>query len=285
MYVSNKKKGGNPMDGQKKGSLLAVAGVSREFLEGLPPMTTKAAQLLLIPLALKVQYTKDYNDLVLYISKTELVNILGLTKSYLQEGNVNKYVSNILVKELLDLKVHGIQIIDTDNTSLRRGWFELAFTEQAMNRFFQGLSSKYFTIGVDTLAKMKCKHTWNIVKEMFLNFDFSNPKAQAYRRNTFVIKRVLNVDYTTEETQKFDRYHLEQRCLLPVIEDLRTMEQFKIYKTKSENPLEDNYLGKSYVYAYGERYIENYYIGYKINKIKAEKQEEDISELILCDDE
>lgn len=272
------------MNSQKKGSLLTVAGVSREFLEGLPPLSSKAAQLLLLPLALKVQYTKNYNDNILYISKPELVEILGLPKSYLQEGNINKYISNILVKELLDLQVYGVQIIDADNTNLRRGWFEIAYTEEAMDRFFQGLSVKYFTISVETLVNMRSKHTWNLVKEMFLSFDFSNQKAQVFKRNTFVIKRIFNVDYTTEGTQKFDRYHLEQRCLLPVIEDLRAMSQFKIYKAKSKNPAEDNYLGKTYIYGYDEKFVENYYIGYKIIKPKVEK-EEDINELILCDEE
>ena len=272
------------MDGQKKGSLLTVAGVSREFLEGLPPLTTKAAQLLLIPLALKVQYTKNYNDTVLHISKAELVNTLGLSKSYTQEGHLNKYISDLLVSELLGLKIDGIQIIDAENTALRRGWFDLAFTQKAMDKFFQGLSAKYFTISTDTLVKMKSKHTWNILKELFLNYDFSSPKPQLFSRNTFVIKRILNVDYTTEGTKKFDRYHLEQRCLIPVLNDLRTMAQFKIYKTKSE-PMDESYLGKAYVWNCGERYIENYYIGYKINKVKAEKQEENISDFILCDDE
>lgn len=275
------------MNSQKNGYLLtAVAGVSREFLEAMPSITSKAAQLLLIPLALKVQYTKNYNDCILSISKAELVNVLGLGQSYLQEGNINKYINNILVKELFNLKVNGIQIIDIENTNLPRGWFELAFTEEAMDRFFQGLSVKYFTISLETLVNMNSKHTWNMVKELFLNFDFSNSKAQVYKRNTFVVKRVLGISYTTNSTSKLDRYHLEHRCLLPVIDDLRSMTQFKIYKAKSKNPLEDNFLGKTFIYGKEEKFVDNYYIGYKITKIKIEKEaEEDINDYILDEDE
>lgn len=79
------------MSDQKKEYLGVAAGISREFLSGLPPISSKAAQLLLIPLAQNVQYTKNCNDNIMYISKPDLAMTLGLSKSYFQEGNINKY--------------------------------------------------------------------------------------------------------------------------------------------------------------------------------------------------
>ena len=130
-------------------------GVSKEFLEALPCLSSKAAQILLLPLALQVQHTKNYNDNTFYIKKSDIVEILNLPASYQKEGQINQYLSRILTSDLLNLEVAGLKILDAEQTYLTRGWYEVTYTQEAMDRFFQGLKiGKYLTIKVDTLSKM-----------------------------------------------------------------------------------------------------------------------------------
>lgn len=266
------------MNSQKKGSLLTVAGVSREFLEGLPPLSSRAAQLLLLPLALKVQYTKNYNDNCFYISKKEMVKLLNLSKSYKDEGHINQYISDILSEELFNLKVCDIPIIES--VELPRGWLEITYTEEAMDRFFQGLSVKYFTISLDTISKMKNCNTFNIIKKMILAFDFSNPKVQVFKRHTKTLKEIMGFSkesYTREADGSFDRSSFEKNTIKKVISDLLTMEQFKLYPVKRHAECEKaEYLGKEKVK--GTRLVDNYYICYQIIKPKIEKENDEYEE-------
>ena len=262
------------MDGQKRGSILTVAGVSREFLECIEPISSRTAQLLLLPLALKVQYTKNYNDNTFCISKKEIVKLLNLPKSYKDEGHINQYISDILADELFDLKVCGVQIIES--VDLPRGWFEITYTQEAMDKFFQGLSAKYFTISLDTISNMKNRNTWNIIKKMFLAFDFSNPKCQMFKRHTKTLKDIMGFskeDYVREDGS-FDRYSFEKNTIRNVISDVLKMEQFKLYPVKEYVEGEKiEYLGKEKID--GTRFVDNYYMCYQILKAKNEKETEE----------
>lgn len=265
---------------QKFGSLLA-AGVTREFLANLPWLSSRAAMLLLLPMALHTEYTTKYNDLTYYIEKKELVDYMGLPKSYKDEGHMNKLLSQILLEELFPLEVCGIKILDMEETSLPRNWFCITYTQEAMDRFFQGLSKGYFVIALDTLKKMKHRHTWTYVKELILNYDFTNFKTQPWFRHTKYIKEMLGygiADYTTGESGKFDRSNFEKKNINPCITDLLTMKQFKLFEVKGSTPEKPLYLGKDYTYR-GKRVVDNYFIAYKILKVE-EKKEFDINQYL-----
>ena len=239
-------------------------GVSREFLEALPCISSKAAQILLLPLALQVKHTKNYNDNTFYIKKSDIAEILNFPTSYQKEGQMNQYLSRILTSELLSLEVAGIKILDAEQTYLTRGWYEVTYTQEAMHRFFQGLKiGKYLTIKVDTLSKMKAEGTWNFVKELLLYYNFRDKGIQTLSRHTKVVKRILGLgisDYVVSTSGKFDRTRFERRRLDPIIEDLLTMTQFRLYPNDK-----GQYLYKSHFYNYGgERFVENYNLQYMV---------------------
>lgn len=246
---------------QEKGSLLC--GLSRDFLEALSHISSRAAAILLIPLALKVQYTKSYNDNVFYIKKSELVELLGLGASYQKEGHINQYINKILCEELFDLEVAGIKIIDIEHTALPRGWLEIAYTQEAMDAFFQGLKvGKYLTIRLDTLTKLKAEGTWSFVKKLLLNYNFRAGGVQSFQRHTKVIKNFLDLsvdDYVVSTTGHFNRSAFEKKRLDPIIRDILTMEQFKLYDDGK-----GKYLTKTYYYRDMEKFVENYVLRYEV---------------------
>lgn len=268
---------------QKFGSLLAV-GVTREFLDMLPILSSRAAQILLIPLSLSCDFTSKYNDLTFIVSKKEIAEYMQLPKSYKSEGHINKLISDILIEELFPLKVNGIDIIDMDATSLPRGYLEITYTQAAMDRFFQGLTKKqFFTIGLDTLTHMKNRFTWQWVKEMILSYDFSNSKVQLFKRHTRTIKEKLcgfDINkYTNGSDSKFERTHFDRTCVNPVIEDLKSMKQFKLHPVKGSTEDEIKYIGKDYAYR-GKKVVNNYFIAYQILKVE-DKREYDISDYLM----
>lgn len=256
------------------------AGVSRSFLEGLRPLSSKAAQLLLLPLALEVEFTKKHNDLEFAVPKKDILEIFQLPKSYKEEGHINAYIDNILRTELLDLEVDGIPILNPAGICLSRGWFEISFTQDAMDTFFQGLSSGYFTISLDTIAKMKNKNTWNIVKALFLDFDFRSGSTKTFARHTKKLKTILGYskeDYTSAATGSFQRTRFEERCLHPAAKDILSMQQFSIYPAWGASPEKPLYWGKTYLDGGYTGLVDNYTFLYKINKFdfKALKKDDD----------
>ena len=252
-------------------------GVSRSFLEGLRPLSSRAAQLLLLPLALEVEFAKQHNDLTFAIPKTEIWDIFQLPKSYREEGHMNAYLDNILREELLELEVNHIRILDPSGIRLTRGWFEISFTQEAMDSFFQGLHSGYFTISLETLSKMKNRNTWNILKSLFLDFDFRSGQVKTFSRHTKTLKTILGLgiqDYTTATTGSFQRTRFEERCLHPVTKDILNMSQFTLYPawgTPAEKPL---YWGKTYFEGGFTGLVNNYTLIYKINKFDFKQSKE-----------
>lgn len=247
---------------QKNGSYLA--GVSREFLVGLPLRKSKVIQVILLPLALYVDYRKNYNECYFSISKVEMVDALNWPKSYKDEGNFNKLICR-LVDEIGTLKVNGIRIIKALN--LTKGVFEIEFTEEAMDRYFQGLRANYFPITLDTIQNLKSQDSWNFVKEMFISYDFTNGKYMNFMRHTKTLKERfgLNIDdYMVETTGKFDRSKFEKRRIQPIIDDLLKMKQINLYPVGQAKDLSPIYLGKT---KKGKNLVDNYYVSYKINKV------------------
>lgn len=246
-------------------------GVKREFLEGLPHMTSQAAQLLLLPLALRVQYTSKYNDNTFYITKKDIREILGLSKSYEQEGHMNEFLCRYYT-EILDLKVNGIQIFDLEKFSLPKGWLEVGYTQEAMDAFFQGLTEKYFVIGLDTITKMTHKYTFDFVKKMFLSYDFKGKNIQIFKRHTKTIKEFCGMGIEAYMRKRdgdeieFDRYSFEKNVIKTSIEDLQTIMQFQLYKVEGSKPEKPVYMGKTKIS--GTNFVENYYFAYSIIPFK-----------------
>ena len=234
---------------QKNGSFSAM--VSREFLAGLPLISSKAMQVILLPIALYVEYKRNYNDCYFSISKAEMVEYLNWPKSYKDEGNFNKLICR-LVDEIGALKVNGIRI---------------EYTEEAMDEFFQNLKSSYFPISLDTIQKMKSQDTWNFIREMLLVYDFTSGKYMNFMRHTKTLKERfgLNIDdYMVETTGKFDRSKFEKRRIQPIIDDLLKMQQINLYPVGLKDDLTPIYLGKT---KKDKNLVDNYYVSYKIKKV------------------
>lgn len=169
------------------------AGVSAEFLNGLPPISSRAAQILFLPLALNVKYSQGGNESRLFVDKLEFAEILGLPPSYKAEGNLNKWVGGE-ANVLLSLEVCGIKIIKS--LSLPRGEIVIEYSSAAMSRFFQNLPRKgqYFAISGDTLSKLKHTHTWQLVKNLLSSYNYSNDTVCTFSRNTMGIKMIFGLE-------------------------------------------------------------------------------------------
>lgn len=256
---------------EKDGSF--SVGMSREFLAGLPVVQSKAMQLVLLPLALYVDYKRVGNNFSFSISKEEVVDKLCWPKSYAVDGDFNRLVFR-LVSDIAKIKINGIRVITAINVE-QKGIFEIEYNEIAIEKYFEGLKKNYFKVELSTLQAMKNRGTWEFVRQLILYYDYSTTKYQIFARHTKNIKEMLELDidaYVVSTTGKFDRPNFERVRLNPVIDDLLSMEQIILYPTKIKD-LKKSYLGKSYkdgVRKDGtcERLVDNYFLSYKVNNKK-----------------
>lgn len=243
------------------------AGASAELLKELPPISSKAAQLLFLPLALHVEYAHSENERLICVDKMEFVEILGLPSSYKEEGNLNKWIAKE-ARSLLDLSICGEKIIE--EILLPRGEIVIEYTEKAMKRFFQNLPQRgrYFTINGTTLANMRNVHTWQMVQNMLLAYNYNDDQVCTFSKNTWELKRIFGFskDDYMRKAGHFTRSSFEKNVLSPVIDDINAMEQIQLFPVENEK----NW-GKTHERNYipGRRaLVGNYYLFYKIKKVQ-----------------